>query len=133
MARCATPEGGRDVPGELSRTPGVEWDSMESATTLHFARAARVLAGEARRLGLDVPSFRCPPRLSGADRTLRRRGRSTMVAVRVRGRPWVAVLGDLVEGIVVANRVQGSDADRARTALWAAVEQEVQLPKLRVA
>ena len=56
-----------------------------------------------------------------------------MVAVRVRGRPWVAVLGDLVEGIVVANRLQASDADRARTALWAAVEKEVELPKLRVA
>jgi hypothetical protein len=56
-----------------------------------------------------------------------------MVAVRVRGRPWVAVLGDLVEGIVVANRLQGGDADRARTALWAVVEREVPLPGLRVA
>jgi hypothetical protein len=106
---------------------------METASTLHFARAARVLAGEARRLGLVVPSFRCPPRLTGADRTLRRRGASSMVAVRVRGRPWVAVLGDLVEGVVVANRLQGAEADRARTALWAAVEHEVELPKLRVA
>ena len=98
---------------------------MESATTYQFARAARVLAQEARRLGLAAPSFRCPPRLAGANRTVRRRAGSTMVAVRVRGRPWVAVLGDLVEGVVVANALTGVEADRARTSLWRVVEGEV--------
>jgi hypothetical protein len=98
---------------------------MESATTYQFARAARALAAEARRLGLVAPSFRCPPRLATADRTLRRRGESVMVAVRLRGRPWVAVLGDLVEGVVVANQLVGADADRGRSALWAVVEEEV--------
>lgn len=108
---------------------------MESATTFQFARAARVLAGEARRLGLAAPSFRCPPRLTGVNRTLRRRGPSVVVAVRVRGRPWVAVLGDLVEGIVVANGLTGAEADRIRTALWCAAEGEVNavVPVPRVA
>jgi hypothetical protein len=108
---------------------------MESASTFQFARAARALAGEARRLGLAAPSFRCPPRLAGVNRTLRRRGQSVVVAVRVRGRPWVAVLGDLVEGIIVANRLTGAEADRIRAALWCAAEGEVRgvVPVPRVA
>jgi hypothetical protein len=98
---------------------------MEPATTYQFARAARALAGEARRAGLAAPSFRCPPRLTGVNRTLRRRGHSVVVAVRVRGRPWVAVLGDLIEGIVVANGLRGAEADRIRARLWEVVAPEV--------
>jgi hypothetical protein len=50
---------------------------------------------------------------------MRRRadGNST-IAVVVRGRPWPAVLADMVEGIVVANGLLGPDADRARARLW---------------
>jgi hypothetical protein len=39
----------------------------------------------------------------------------------LRGRPWPAVLADLVEGVVAANRLSGPAADQARAALWAAV------------
>jgi hypothetical protein len=98
---------------------------MEPATTYQFARAARALAGEARSAGLAAPSFRSPPRLSGVNRTLRRRGRSVVVAVRVRGRPWVAVLGDLIEGIVVANSLGGAEADRVRARLWEVIAPEI--------
>jgi len=91
---------------------------------MQFAAAARVLGEAARRLRLLAPSFRSPPRVS-ADRTVRGQGTSTAtVAVRVRGRPWLAVLADLVEGVVVANRLRGPDADTCRTELWAAVERE---------
>jgi len=44
-----------------------------------------------------------------------------VVAVRVKGRPFVAVAADLVEGIIVANRLLGPDALRVRGALWAAL------------
>jgi len=46
-----------------------------------------------------------PPRIEGVERSVRRRpdGGAT-VAIRLRGRPWAAVLGDMVEGVVVANR-----------------------------
>ena len=101
---------------------------METATTFQFARAARVLAGEARRAGLAVPSFRCPPRVAGVNRTVRRRGSSAVVAIRIRDRPWVVVLGDLVEGIVVTNRLVGAEADAVRSRLWQAVEGEVSAP-----
>ncbi len=95
---------------------------MESAS-LRFAAAVRTIGQESRRRGLVVPGFRSPPRLAGVDRSLRRRhdGGAT-VAVVLRGRPWPAVLADLVEGVVVANRLGGRAADRARSALWAAVE-----------
>lgn len=93
------------------------------ATSLRFAAAARSLGHAARLRELDVPAFRSPPRLVGVDRSIRRRadGGAT-VSVRLRGRPWVAVLADMVEGVVVANRLQGPSADQCRTAMWTAVE-----------
>ena len=93
------------------------------ATSLRFAAAARALAQAARRRGLVCPAFRSPPRVRGAERTLRRRGDGgSTVSVTLRGRPWPAVLADMVEGVVVANGLAGADADRCRDALWAAVE-----------
>ena len=94
---------------------------MEPATTIRFAVAARVLAAQARSRGLDAPGFRSPPRLAGADRTLRRRSTGASVAVRVRGRPWAAVAADMIEGVVAANRLVGPEADALPAALWEAV------------
>ncbi len=94
---------------------------MEFASTVDFAQAARTLGRAARGLGLDAPSYRCPPRLLGADRTIRRRGEGCVVSVRVQGRPRAAVLSDMIEGVVVANRLITPQADRVRTDLWAAV------------
>jgi hypothetical protein len=91
---------------------------MESSSTARFAHAARTLALEARRRGLVAPSFRCPPRLVGVDRTLRRRAAGGVVAVRIRGRPWPAVLADMIEGIVVVNDLAPPRATRVRTELW---------------
>jgi hypothetical protein len=91
---------------------------MESSSTVQFAHAARTLSREARRRGLVGPSFRCPPRLRGVDRTLRRRPGGAVVAVRLRGRPWPVVLGDMIEGVIVANALRAPDATRVRTELW---------------
>ncbi len=92
-----------------------------SSTTIRFADAARVLTREARRRGLVVPGFRCPPRLVGADRTLRRRTDGGVIAVRIRGRPWQAVLGDMIEGVIVVNGLDAHQATRVRTELWEVV------------
>ncbi len=97
---------------------------MQDASTLSFVAAARVLSRAARSRRLRVPSFRSPPRLEGADRSLRRIGTAAIIAVRVRERPLPAVIADMIEGIVAANRLQGLEADRTRAALWAAVEAE---------
>ena len=88
------------------------------SSTIRFADAARVLTRAARRRGLVGPSFRCPPRLVGVDRTLRRRSGAPVVAVRVRGRPWPVVLGDMIEGVIVANALPAPAATRLRTELW---------------
>jgi hypothetical protein len=93
------------------------------ASALHFAATARLLSAEARRLGLQAPGFRSPPRLVGADRSLRRRpGTAATIAVRLAGRPRSAVVADMVEGVVVANGLAGVEADRCRAALWNVIE-----------
>ena len=43
------------------------------------------------------------------------------MAVRAQDRPWAAVVADLIEGVVVANRLDQRTALRARAALWEAV------------
>ena len=99
--------------------------AMTPASSLRFAAAARALADECRRRGLTVPGFRSPPRLQGVDRSVRRRpDGGAMVAVCLRGRPWPAVLADMVEGVIVTNALSGPDADRSRAALWEAVAPE---------
>jgi hypothetical protein len=102
-------------------------DEMDPATTTRFAFAARVLAQAARTHGLRAPSFRSPPRLVGADRTLLRRAGGPTVAIRVRGRAWVPVLSDMVEGVVAANGLVGPPADRAREVLWRAAAPELSM------
>ena len=89
-----------------------------TASTVEFASAARNLTREARRRGLVGPTFRCPPRLVGVDRTIRRHDDGAIVSVRLRGRPWAAVLADMIEGVVVANELAPPLSDRLRTELW---------------
>jgi len=91
-----------------------------SQTTLDFAHAARLLGREARRRGLVAPSFRCPPRIVGVQRSVRRHRTGAVVAVQLKGRPWLAVLADMIEGVVVANDLDPQRAARLRTDLWAA-------------
>lgn len=91
---------------------------MES-TSLQFAATVRTLGAAVRARGLVVPGFRSPPRRPGADRTLRFAPDGTAtVAVTVKGRPYQAVVADLIEGVVVVNELTGIEATRLRTALW---------------
>ncbi len=93
---------------------------MES-TSIRFAGAARTLSRASRLCGLVAPAFTSPPRLAGYNRTIRRRHNGVTVSIALRGRPWPAVLADMIDGIIVANEVVGREADQARTALWLAV------------
>ena len=93
------------------------------ATSLQFAGAARVLGEAVHRRGLLAPGFRSPPRRPDTDRAIRRgAGGTVTVAVRLRGRPWPAVVSDMVEGVVVTNRLVGADADGLRRSLWRLLE-----------
>jgi len=96
---------------------------INHAPSVRFASVARVVAEQARRHGMKVPAFKSPPRVAGADRTVRRSGRDVVVAVQVRGRPFGAVIADLIEGVVVTNELSGVEAGRARSLLWSAVDE----------
>lgn len=72
---------------------------------MQFAAVARLIATETQRFGLDAPGFRSPPRVLGVDRTVRRREHGGVVAVALRDRPFVAVLADMIEGVIVVNRL----------------------------
>jgi hypothetical protein len=112
----AAPAPGGAVAGGESRGPA------EPATLAAFSAVAAGVAECARALGLRAPAFRSPPRVPGADRTLRRqRDGSAVVAVRVRGRSLGEVVADIVEGVVAANGLGGAAADDARRALAAAL------------
>ena len=52
---------------------------------------------------------------------MRRHRNGVVVAVQLKGRPWPAVVGDMIEGVVVANQLQHPHADRLRNELWAVV------------
>ena len=109
---------------------------MRTAGTTTFTAAAQVLAMRAMDLGLSAPGFRSPPRVVGVDRTVRRgrHGTGGVVAVRIADRPLTAVIGDMIEGVIVINRLTPPDADRIRTLLWRSMLQfTVQVSEDRVA
>ena len=92
------------------------------STVLCFTTAARRLGIEARRHGLACPGFRSPPRIPGARRTIRWFSAGAVVAVAIKDRPSADVIADMVEGVVRANRLSGSQARAARLALIEAAE-----------
>ncbi len=100
-----------------------------SNTSIDFAHAARTIGREVRRQGLVAPSFRCPPRIVGVDRSLRRVAHGAVVAVQLKGRPWAAIVGDMIEGVIVTNQLQPPRSDRLRAELWVALGFEA--PRLR--
>src|SRR4051794_41807335 len=88
---------------------------MPAAQSLLFSAAARTLGAEARRMGLEVPGFRCPPRAEHVVRSIRRYADGgAVVAVRLRGRAHGGVVEDMGAGILVAHRLAGGAAGRAR-------------------
>ena len=38
--------------------------------------------------------------------------------MRLRGRPWAAVLSDMIEGVIAANQLAPPQSDRLRNELW---------------
>jgi len=81
-----------------------------------FAHAVRELMQATAGVGMKSPAFKSPPRLPTAERTIRWVAPDqAIVAVRRADRAPDAVVADMIEGIVRANRLSGSDAkDAAR-------------------
>ena len=57
-------------------------------------------------------------------RSIRRNGENVVISVAVKERPWGAVVADMVEGVIVTNELSGPRADKARSALWRAIDNE---------
>ncbi|CAN5562292.1 hypothetical protein BH24ACT5_BH24ACT5_23710 [soil metagenome] len=95
-------------------------DAPAESPVVQFADAARSIGAAARRLGLVAPTFRTPPRLVGLDRTVRRHTNGAAVSVRGRDRPWVAVLADMIEGVLAVNDLDALQSNRVRADLWGA-------------
>lgn len=106
-------------------------DHPTRSTALDLAGAVRVIGSTVKAMGFEAPGFRSPPRLVGVDRSIRRRrspsgeGISAVVSVRVKGRPWAAVLADMIDGVVAANELAPPDADRVRTELWSVLQPSI--------
>lgn len=79
------------------------------------------MSDAARALGVEAPGFRSPPRSPGIRRSIRREADgSSTVSVALRGRPGIAVVADMIDGIVVAADLSGVEAAAARDGLWSA-------------
>ena len=101
-----------------------------TASAVGFAEAVRVVATVARQGRLVVPVFRSPPRRQGVDRTIRRRATASgVVSVRLGDRPLAAVRSDVIEGVVVANGLEGERADRFRRSAWEAIDGRSPVPR----
>jgi len=102
--------------------PTVDRSAPRTSAT-QFSECVRTIVTVARRRGLRPPAFRSPPRIAGVDRSIqRRRNGAVMVAIRRGDRPFAAIQGDVIEGVVAANQLTGEPADRFRRAAWAALE-----------
>jgi hypothetical protein len=101
--------------------PGAKIVDVDNLPALRFADVARRLGAAAHAAGLEVPAFRCPPRVPGAARTIRRYPGGTVVSVCLRNRRFEDAVADMVDGVLVANRVEGAGAPRIRAQLHAAL------------
>ena len=100
-----------------------------SLTAVEFAALARAIASTVHQSGLAAPGFRCPTRIIGVDRTIRRLASQDVagtvagiVAVNVKDRPLAAVVADMIEGVVILNQLSAVEAARVRAALWLSLE-----------
>lgn len=110
-----------DSAGAAARVdPGAGVVARE-LSSVRFAAIARRLSESARGSGIEAPGFRSPPRSPGLRRSIRReRDGSSTVSVALRGRPGVAVIADMVDGVVAAASLTGVEAAAARDSLWSA-------------
>ena len=74
-----------------------------------------------------------PAPAPGARRTIRRYPGGAVVSVRLRDRPFAEVVTDMVDGVLVANRVPEAEAPRVRAVLTAALEDRPIEPEARAA
>jgi hypothetical protein len=98
---------------------------LTSLNSVEFAALARAIASTTRQMGLAAPGFRCPTRIVGVDRTVRRFAGDELagvVAVNIKDRPLAAVVADMIEGVVTLNRLNAVESAHVRAALWLSLQ-----------
>jgi len=114
--------------GSESRSPS-KAPATASASVADFSECVRRIVGIARGQGLTPPAFRSPPRIPGLDRSVQRRQNgSVIIAIRREDRPFAAIQGDVIEGVVVANKLAAVKAEQFRRAAWLALESQSSAP-----
>lgn len=112
----------------LCVTPLRHDGGVVESQSVQFGELARAVSNRARSLELVAPVFKSPPKVVGATRTVRwRRDGRGVVAVAFRNRPLPAVVSDLIEGVLVINRLDGVDLCRARDDMWESFADSVKL------
>ena len=93
-------------------------ETMAESISIKFSIAVRTLGRIADQLGYRIPQFRCPPPSAKYQRSVRKTGDENLsISIVIRGRPWLAILADIVEGFVIANIQSGQDSE-IRNILW---------------
>ena len=91
-------------------------------TSFMFAETARIIGQAARNHKLSVPTFRSPPRIEEVHRSIRRGVDFSVVLVSFSGRPYSAVVSDMIEGVLVANSLDKNRSDFFRALLWSSID-----------
>ena len=90
---------------------------MQAMSPPQFAEVVRQLMQATAAAGMRMPGFVSPPRTKGARRTIKWLAEDrALVAVR---RDTDAVVADMIDGVVAANRLSGSEAQDAARKLAA--------------
>tara|TARA_B100001769_G_C21867067_1_gene469331 strand:- start:102 stop:509 length:408 start_codon:yes stop_codon:yes gene_type:complete len=95
--------------------------TIQCAPSLRFAVVAKLLTNATASEGLLAPSFKSPPVVNDVDRAVRMSEAGSVVSVRLKDRPFEAVVADMVEGVVVCNQLSPTAASQLRNLLWSVV------------
>ena len=102
--------------------PAMNAVASHQGTSSKFAVVAGLLADAARAWGVRPPGYRSPPARPGINRSLRRELGGVVIAVRVAGRPFDAVVVDMVDGLFAVH--PGCDSPGRRRQVWALLADE---------
>ncbi|MBA2609004.1 MAG: hypothetical protein H0U92_08710 [Actinobacteria bacterium] len=93
---------------------------MDPLSPPEFAEMVKRLNRAAKAAGMRTPAFASPPRAPSAVRTIRWLSADrALVAVRRGDRGADAVVNDMIDGVIAANRLSGSEAQDAARKLAA--------------
>ena len=92
--------------------------NIENAPSVRFSIVAKAFGQLAAQAGFVAPGFRSPPSSRQTDRAIRKHGSGSVVAVRIKDRPFEAVIADMIDGVIVCNELSSPRSGELRNLLW---------------